>query len=98
MTNHTLKTLPSLFAALVGAALVGITHSLVGGFVFAALAVVQYMLRDQPLNHIMRLAFTFGASLSLAIALKSVIIGMFPIALLCLLMGVFCISVLFARP
>jgi hypothetical protein len=95
--SETTRTLPALLAVLAGVCLLLVSRSPVGLFVMVLVAVVQYLMRNQPLGTIGKLFFVVGAGALGALGIMSVVLGFPTAALLCGIESAFCTSVLYTR-
>ena len=96
MSEHT-KTLPALLAILIGITTTLITGNPVGLFMFGFIAYVQYRQRNEVLHQVTKFMFVASAGICGGLALKGILLGLHPVALLCSLMCAFCASVLYTR-
>lgn len=91
------KTLPALFAVILGIALALITGNPIGFLLFLVIAFAQYHQRNEALHPLFKLMFVAGAGLGGALTLMSLQVGVPRLTLLCALTCAFCTSSLYTR-
>lgn len=95
--SETTRTLPALLAVLAGVCLLLISHSPMGLFVMGVIAIVAYLMRKQPLSGVAKIFYIAGGGVFGGLAAFSVILGVPQALLLTVILGAFCVSVLYTR-